>query len=180
MSDFLHSTADFLVERSPAEWIGGVFAALVLALVLSGAYALFRRKMVDATMPLVALSLVVNLAAMVLAAGYAGMQEIGASGRTPAQREDTDVISPNSVADSIIEGMSMRILVGADADHNGLLSPDEAAAGAERFIKGIDAEGRGPVDYRSLGSALKRRIKPPGVHTGPPPGSPPGESARPR
>src|SRR6266446_5046286 len=114
MNNYLRSTIDFLVERSPAEWIGGVFAALLLSLVLAGAYAVCRRKMGDATMPLIVLSLVVNLTGMVLAAGYAGLTEVGAASRMEVPKEDDEKLSPDSVADSIIEGMSMRILVGAD------------------------------------------------------------------
>ena len=72
----------------------------------------------------------------------------------------------------VIEGMAARIVMRADADHDGLLSADEAAAAAREFVEKVDTEGGGILDFRALAGALKRRIKPPGIHRGLPAGTP--------
>jgi hypothetical protein len=159
MSRHVRSAVDFLLGRPPEEWIGALVVALLLSVMLLGVYNLCRRKMKDASMLLTVAALIVNLAGMVIAATYVGLTGIGASSAT--QAGTGEAVSLNALADMLIDGMASRILNGADADHNGRLSADEAAAAADGFIKRIDAEEKKPVDMRVLGAVLKRRIKPP-------------------
>lgn len=60
-----------------------------------------------------------------------------------------------------------RILEAADINKDGRLSPEEAAKGAERFVREADTRKKGSLDEDSLAMAINQRM-------GPPPGFGPG------
>ena len=60
-----------------------------------------------------------------------------------------------------------RILEAADINKDGRLSPEEAAKGAERFIRDADTRAKGSLDEDTLAMAINQRM-------GPPPGFGPG------
>jgi hypothetical protein len=162
MGGDLSKFTDFVLERSALEWIGALVVALVLSVALMAAFTACGRKAKDSSTVLVVLALVGNLVGMTIAACYLGLKE-----RAPERAQTRPaVMSPDAMADFVIDGMASRIVMAADVDKNGCLSPEEASAAAERFIRLIDAEEQKPVDMRVLGAALKRRIKPPGIHQG--------------
>jgi hypothetical protein len=170
MSRFWESSIDVVLERSPEELIGGLLVALVLALSLAGVFAMLRRKTADSTVLLAVLAIVFNLAGMLVAAGYIRETRPGARRRAAAE-QTVNQVTPERVADTMIEGMCFRILVAADVDHDGRLSPIEASAAAERLIRGIEDDRKHTVDFRALADVIRQRIKPPGLHSGPQPGS---------
>ncbi len=55
----------------------------------------------------------------------------------------------------------------ADADKNGRITPDEAAAAAEKFIREADPKSSGSVDSDLLAGAMNRRMGPPPGFGGP-------------
>jgi hypothetical protein len=60
-----------------------------------------------------------------------------------------------------------RILEAADANKDGRLSPEEAAKGADRFVREADTKKKGSLDEDALAGAINQRM-------GPPPGFGPG------
>ena len=167
----VQSAVDVLLDRSPGEWIGGLLIALALSIALTLAFISCRKTFKESPMVLTVLALLFNFAGIAVATGYSGVM-VSRPIAAPDGKNSGSEVSPDIVADSVIDGMAMRILISADADHNGILSTKEAVAASERFVNGIESEANGPLDHRMLGSALKRRIKPPGVHRGLPSGTP--------
>jgi CotH kinase protein/EF hand len=75
--------------------------------------------------------------------------------------------------------LAPQIIEMADTNADGVLSPDEAAKAAEKFIREADSEKKGSLDAAALGRAMNRRMgPPPGFGPGGPPdgpgGGPPG------
>ena len=54
------------------------------------------------------------------------------------------------------------IVTYADANKDGRLSPDEAAAASERFLRDADSKKTGSLDNDALVAAINRRMRPPG------------------
>ncbi len=67
-----------------------------------------------------------------------------------------------------------QVLDFADANADGSLSPDEAARGAEKFVREADVEKKGSIDADTLGQAVNRRMGPPGGGPGGQPDGPGG------
>ncbi len=63
--------------------------------------------------------------------------------------------------------MAPGIVEYADTNKDGRISPDEAAAASERFLRDADSKKSGSLDNDALAAAINRRI-------GPPPGFGPG------
>ena len=63
--------------------------------------------------------------------------------------------------------LAPRIVEAADANKDGRLSPEEAAKGAERFVREADTKKSGSLDEDALAGAINQRM-------GPPPGFGPG------
>ena len=72
--------------------------------------------------------------------------------------------------------MATLIFENADADHDGVLSIDEAANAAAKFVHDGDASGKGKLDQESLVNILRQRLGPPGGGAPPAAGSPPPAS----
>lgn len=69
--------------------------------------------------------------------------------------------------------MARPLLEVLDGDKNGKLAKDEFLAGARRFFKECDKDGKGKIDEKALSEGLTRIMPaPPGF--GPPPGGAPG------
>ena len=63
--------------------------------------------------------------------------------------------------------LAPRILAAVDADKDGRVAPDEAARGAERFVRDADPKSAGGVDEAALAGAINGRMGPPGGFGGP-------------
>src|SRR5690348_5663050 len=70
MVRFLRSTGNMILDRSPEGLIGALLIALVLALMVSGLYALLHRRVSDNTVLLTCLVLAANVVGMTIAGGY--------------------------------------------------------------------------------------------------------------
>ncbi len=73
--------------------------------------------------------------------------------------------------------LAPQILAAVDTNKDGRISPDEAGAAAELFVRSAESGQRESVDADELARALSRRMGPPrgpGRPGGPPPGGPDG------
>ena len=161
MREYLQSMTDVLIDRSIEELVGAMMIALVLALVLAGFYALARRKMNDSPMLMIGLLLFASIMSMALAAGYIAndrqaFMPVPGSPPSTARRPPSGFHAGPGGAPGRSPGL--RIVMAADADNDGRLSPEEAA----QFVLTADSSGRGSVDPRDLDNAfMKGRPEPP-------------------
>jgi hypothetical protein len=71
-----------------------------------------------------------------------------------------------------------RILEAADANKDGRLSPEEAAQGAERFVREADTKKKGSLDEETLAGAINQRMGPPRGFGPGGPGGPMGQERK--
>jgi hypothetical protein len=169
MQRYVDSITDVVLDRSADELIGAILVALMLALALAGAFALFRRRITDATTLITCLALAMNLVAMTVAAGFIrSSRQHGVQGF----RRSHLGVAPPSMAEGEhhLAALAKISLELADTDGNGLLSADEAAAGAEKFIRRTELAEGGPISSWLLYTSLRREIGLP--PNGPVPGPP--------
>jgi hypothetical protein len=195
MIETLRFTLDAFLDRSPGDLIGAVMIALVLALAMTGLYALMRwRKPTGEPLTgLIALMLVANVASMALAAGYltkGWKAEGNASGGTKATttawwpppggfkpgvpgHTDSPGGPPVSLGPGPFGGPAqiVQVFAVADLDKDGRLTPDEVA----RFVQMADANGKGSVNMHVFYSAIRECLSAPPGPAGPPPPTNPDE-----
>ncbi len=170
MHRYVNSTIDVVLDRTADELIGGILVALLLSLALAGAFALLGRRIRDTTTLITCLALAAILAGMTLAAGFvrsADRQGVRANPGLPRGL-------PPVVAD---RGASLARLIfeQADDDRDGVLSPEEAARAADRYVKRAEFIEGGALNEGLLRSALRRQMLPPPETVAP---GPPGRPAR--
>jgi hypothetical protein len=172
MGSYKDSVVNMLLDRSPQEWIAAIGIALLLALAVAGALVACRRwlKVTDDTAPLVGLALLAIFAGMVFGGVYVRMEQ-RASARAAAEAAPPGGPGPGlgkgKGAGGGIGGFTTRmagaIIENADVDHDGVLSMEEAANAAAKFVKETDAGGKGGIDRQTLLNALRERLRPPGA-----------------
>jgi hypothetical protein len=189
MIETLRSTLDVFLDRSPGDLIGAVMIALVLALAMTGLYALRRKKTAEPLIVLIALMLVANVASMALAAGYlvkAWKSEAkvpGGSTPTTGMWPPSGGFKPGVPGHSGSPGGPPagpwcadphvgQVFAVADLDKNGRLTPEEVAL----FVKRADSSGKGSIDERDFSSAVREHLAAPNGPVGPPPPTDPDES----
>ena len=163
---FLESVKDALIERAPEELIGAVLMALYLALIPAGIAAWRRRKAPDSPVVLGGLVFPCLLAAMILGLSYDnytrairrvgpndGHYRVSPAGLIPFSRPafgtPTDARALGAAGDLVLS----RLFGSADADHDGRLTPEEAAG----FVARLDTIGRGSIETRDLSFLLSDR-----------------------
>jgi hypothetical protein len=162
-SSYFTRALNALVDRSPGELIGAVGVALLLSLALVVAYIACRVKLRRLGLMLGALALLANFAGMMAVGAYLVMAQ-------PEPERALEVpaeASADEVVERVAGGMAPHILMQIDGDHNGYLTPEEAAAAADSFIRSITPQSKGGVDARALGEAMKGRVLPPTTHPAP-------------
>jgi hypothetical protein len=183
MRPYLDSALDVTLDRSPQEWIVGIVIALFLALALAGVNMAFRRwvKAKDDTVPIVGLGVITIFAGMVIGAMYFEVsRKVAAGPRSPGGGPGGPGGMPGGPGGGGRGGgggrmtgrMATLIFENADADRDGLLSIDEAANAAAKFVHDSDTSGKGKLDRDALTSVLRQRLGPPGGAS-PAPGAPP-------
>lgn len=164
---FVKSVGDVVFERTSEELIGAVFVAVVLGLVMAGLFALWRRKVSDATTLFVGLTLVANVACMTLAVGYVRYVETkdadSPKGAPPAWPPGgfasfaTPVgnapCGPWGATSGPWPSLGFLVVMATDADRDGRLTPDEIA----RFVQEADKHGKGSVDFNDIDTQIRRR-----------------------
>jgi hypothetical protein len=181
MSPNLDSVLNVTLDRTPQEWIVGIVIALFLALALAGVNMAFRRwvKAKDETVPLVGLGVVAIFAGMVIAGMYFELNHRATAGpaAAPGGGPGGGPGGPGGGGRGPGGGrfttrLASLIFDNADADHDGVLSVDEAANAAAKFVHDTDAsgKGKGKLDLDTLTAAIRERLGPPG-------GAPPAAAA---
>jgi len=185
MRPYLDSVLDVTLDRSPQEWIVGIVIALFLALALAGVNMAFRRwvKAKDDTVPIVGLGVVAIFAGMVIGGMYFEVSRKIAAGPRPSAGGGPGGPGGGPGAPGgggrgggagrMTGRMATLIFENADADHDGLLSIDEAANAAAKFVHDSDASGKGKLDREGLTTVLRQRLAPP------PGGAPPASGGAP-
>ena len=179
MKDYLNAIFDTITGMSPTTVIGGLMLALLLALPMALAYAACRRKAAgnDAegegdthAMPLVMLAMVANLIGMAVASGYGafslGLSRTAANPSPPPPWASPGDRRPPGPPEGMAKGLTRDIFEASDANHDGLLSVDEATMAAAALIRTAAGEGKDTVDAEALSSALQERLRPPGRRPG--------------
>jgi hypothetical protein len=179
MNDYLNAILDTITGMSPTTVIGGLILALLLALPMALAYAACRRKAVgndaegkgDAhAMPLVMLAMVANLIGMAVASGYGayslGMARAATNPSPPPPWVLPGDGRPPGPPDGLARGLTRDVFETSDANHDGLLSVDEATTAAAALIRTAAGEGKDTVDAEVLSAALRERLRPPGPRPG--------------
>src|SRR5262249_13986991 len=150
---------DVILDRTAEELIGGILVALLLSLILAGAFALLRKKITDATTLITCLALLVNLVGMTVAAGY--VRNAARQGMRMNQGLRSGVPGPPMVLPDRTGPRARAIFEKADTNGDGQLSSGEAAVAADAFVKGSEAVEGGPLNEAQLRAALRRNMGPP-------------------
>ncbi len=161
MRPYLETALNVALDRSPQEWIGGIMAALCLALVLAGAHMACRRwlKPQDDATPLVGLAMVAIFAGMAIAAVDVQMKLRGTAGPSPDARPPDRPSFRGPWQGGSSTRMANLVFEGADADGDGLLSAEEAAVAAAKFIEEADVDGEGAIDREALITIIRERMR---------------------
>jgi hypothetical protein len=170
------------MELTADDMITAIMIGLVLAMALTGVYAIARRKASESLTLMVGLMILASIASMALAFGHARYKQenLGFINQTQDSRRGPAGPHPDSPGHRGPPGgpeighfLAERLVGSADLDGDGRLSPEEAAKAAERLVR-EEVEGEtGTIDVEALGRALNRRSGRPN-HFGP--GGPPGGS----
>lgn len=161
MRPYLDSVVNTLLERTAEELIVGVFLALLLALAAAGIYSIARRSAKDTAILMAVPVLVMNLAAMVLAAAYIRQERRGTdpvastSGRPPMVRPR---LEPGQIRDLAAQAIARQVFEAADVDRDGRLSPAESAAASTGFVEEARTEPGGALDFAALRLSIRKRI----------------------
>jgi hypothetical protein len=169
MKAFLASAIDSVLDLSAATIVNSILIALILSLPVAAAYAISRRWHRNLVAPLLAISMAVNLLAMIIAAGHTrlGLEDALSRPRIPSQHSTPRVgtrAQRQEVAESLRpeyrQGapLARSIVEGADENRDGRLSAEEASAAAGSIIKSIGA-GRDSVDAASLRDYLHMKLR---------------------
>lgn len=174
---FLHSLGDAILDRSPDELIGAILLALMVGIAGSivSRFAIWRKPGEGVPMLAGGLLFMVSLASMAVGAGYlvsvdpalspTAREKIQlgiATGRSLGSRPGLHRPArpgfppPNwrgPVLDSDERVLPTAISDLLDLDHDGTISPEEAA----RFVREVDTDGNGSADVASIRKALHER-----------------------
>jgi hypothetical protein len=168
MLDFLRSSLDAIVDRSPKELIGAVIISLTLSLAFAGLYALRRRTTSDRLTLMVVLSLGTNVAAMLVVLGYFTYAQ---NLKMKAVESVSHTRPPGPRGNGLELHLSQRILDMADRDRDGSLSSQEATDAAALFVQtSTSTSGQSRrLDVSTLAEVLRGTLMPPPGTMGPPP-----------
>ncbi len=157
---------DVLLSQTPETLIGALFLALLMAAAVAGSYRLLIRARPQMTEALIPIILASNLVALALGATYLRLS-YPLEGQDNAHRDarSSNGDRPHSPFSFPGEGppgpryrgefarnLASSILETADLDQDGELSPVEASAAAERFVREIE-----DLDADSLADAIRER-----------------------
>ena len=144
MRGYFRAISEVVAESSPGEVVGGLLIGLVLALAASGLWVLGRKKVSDPFPMICGLFLIVSALSMGFGAGHAryGLDRAGQVRGVVGLHHPRGPRVPAPVG--------RRLLLDADADGDGRLTPEEAA----RFVKEVDREGKGWADAGDLDRAF--------------------------
>lgn len=186
MLQYWEALKNALIDRSPQELIGAIAIALLVSLAVTGLYELGRRKIKDGVMLMTVLVLLACVASMAVTASFFARKR-DASLRTTAP-VGAMYVHPWPEPDRVAL-LARRVLERSDRNGDGLLSEEEAANAASRFVREGNMNGTGPLSLETLTQTLRANfvgLPPmfgpgaPPESFGPPPPSPIGPPGGPR
>jgi hypothetical protein len=183
MNNYLMAIFDAISRMSSAAVISGFILAFLLASPMALAYAKCRRKEEgndaeekaeekeegnDAegkkethAMLLVVMAMVANLIGMAIASGYSTFTfrsaQLAANQSPPRVSPRTQ--RPPGQPGGLAGGVTRNIFETSDANHDGLLSVDEATIAATALIR-IAGNGKDTADAQAIGAALQKHLAP--------------------
>lgn len=161
---FLECCSDAIVNRTVDELIGAMFLAVAVALVMAGAYALHRRKSPPTPTFVGTLALVSGLLGMAVAVGYIEYAEtVAINGGVPSfnladSKKGGMVPGPKMLPWNYFwagRSSGFHVVVAADRNHDGRLTPDEVAL----MVRKADRDGDGSVDFHDIDQLLASRFR---------------------
>lgn len=169
---YLSAISDAVLDRSANELIGAVLLAVVVALIIAGLHALFRRKVSEPSTLVGGLTIVANIVCMVVAVGYVeALRKPWATSQgsvaSPANRHRGPGFGAHGPRHGPAFGFwspGFQMVTAADTDRNGRLTEEEVA----QLVQEADRDGDGSVDSRDIDNFLRSRMKPPSSFVGPP------------
>jgi hypothetical protein len=197
MGRYLESVSNAVLDRTPQEWIVGLVVALFLALALAGVLLALRRwvKIQDETAPLVGTALVAIFAGMVIAGIYVQLDRRASAGQAAARGPGGPGGMPGGGPGGRGGGgggagggrfattLAGLIFDNADADHDGVITTEEAASAAAKFVHESGSDGKDKLDRDTLANILRERMRPGGggggANAAPQPGGASGGRAAP-
>jgi hypothetical protein len=163
---FLESLADAIVNRSVDELIGALLIAGAAGVVVAGLYALGRRTSSPSPTFVGGLGLAAGALCMALAAGYIEYAEnarlLGSASNQaapPTWPPGGPVRVPPPPPGSFFGpgwSSSFHVVLAADLNHDGRLTPDEAA----QMVRNADTDGDGAVTFRDIDRVILSRFRP--------------------
>ncbi|MDR3632507.1 MAG: hypothetical protein P4L84_01655 [Isosphaeraceae bacterium] len=169
---FLESMSDAILNRSPEELIGALLIVAVTAIVMAGLYALGRTKWSPSPTFVGGLALAAGALCMAVGAGYieytATHQTYGSAvnplafARRPSGGPGRGTLPPPWSFPGAGWSSGFHVVVAADENRDGHLTPDEAA----RLVRKADTDGDGSVDFRDIDRLIASRFRPPSQSSG--------------
>jgi hypothetical protein len=161
---FLESVFGALVDRSSDELIGALLIAAVVAGVMAGVYALGLRRASNTPVFVGGLVLASEVLCMTLTIGYIEYTSPSLSGpgstpfrpayaRWSPDGQDRNSLPPPWAFSPAGWSSGFRIVVAADVDRDGRLTPEEAMA----LVHSADMDGDGSVDFVDIDRILSFR-----------------------
>jgi hypothetical protein len=161
MRQYLLTIYVAVTDISTNEVMAGLIIGFALALACSGLFLLARKWASDPLPLLCGLMFVVSAGSMAFGVGhsrYRVTKGLNTTGRSVAGSDRHSHRRP-SPAPPMGLLFSRDLLLAADADGNGQLTPEEAA----RFIRQADTTEKGWVDISDIDRARKGRVGPPSM-----------------
>jgi hypothetical protein len=153
MRAYWHSLQDALIDRTPAQWIGAIALAVVLALAATGLYHLLIHKVRDSVMLMTGVVVLACAVAMALTAGFLREQRRLVYGvRVSPPHMMAAWARAHGEPDA---RQTRRLFERADADHDGILSTAEASAAAAALLQESTRDTNGRVAGDRLGDVLQ-------------------------
>jgi hypothetical protein len=165
MMRFSGSISDAILNRSSEELIGALLIAASVAIVTAGVYALRRKKAPPSATFVGGLVLASGVSCMALVAGYIEYAAGGETSRSRPIAPPLPVWPPIGTARSNSSGPSgfsgagwssgLHVVLAADEDHDGRLTPEEVA----HMVRDADTDRDGSVDFRDIDRLMLSRFR---------------------
>jgi hypothetical protein len=163
---FLESISAAILNRTPEELIGALLIAGAVASVVAGLYALCSRKSSPSPSLVGGLSLAAGASCMALAAGYIEYAKTDLTSASAANHPAPPALPPGGPGRGTPPppwgffgpgwSSGFHIVVAADENRDGRLTPEEAA----RLVRKADTDGDGSVNFRDIDRLIVSRFRP--------------------
>jgi hypothetical protein len=156
MTKYFLAVYDALFEKPTHDLVGAVVIAMIVSLALAGLYKLARRKASETLVLSSIFLFAACLVSMVLTLGFTiqTTEPVKKPAPTPVARSEVPVAPRPKGPGHLDMNAANSLLLAADLDKDGTLSPEEAA----QFVRSVDTDDKGSVDIRDLSMAFWERV----------------------